>query len=109
VELEVLSPGELVVERRVLEDEADALAHTSGILDDIDAGHASRARGRREQGAEDGDGRGFPGPVRAEETEYLPVLDLEVNASHRFQLAVSLDQALGLDHSIWPRHARTRL
>src|SRR6266849_7506820 len=110
VELEILAAGQLVVERRVLEDEADPLAHTRRVGGHVDACHPGGAGGGCEQGAENRDGRRFTGAVRPEKPEYLAMADLEVDSAHGLDLFVSLDQAVSLDHSIRAAlHALTRM
>src|SRR5438034_9202497 len=97
MQLEVLARGQLVVERRVLEDEADAPADGSGVLRHIDAGDARFPGGRSQQSAEDADGGRLPRSVRPEEAEDLALLDRKVDAANRFELAVLLDEARDLD------------
>ena len=100
MKLEVLAARQHVVERWVLEDETDSLADPSRVLDDVDASNLRGAGRGREQCAEDRDGRGLAGPVWPEEAEYLAVTDFEIDAAHGFHLAVSLDQAAGLDYRL---------
>src|SRR5207245_3186371 len=69
MQVEVLAGGQLVVERGVLEDEADAPANRSRILRDVDAGDARLPGGRPQQRAEDADGGRLPRAIRPEEAE----------------------------------------
>jgi hypothetical protein len=56
------------------------------------------ARCRLQQALEDFDGRGLPGPVRAEQTEAFSGLNLEIQPAHRFDFAVvGLAQIATLD------------
>ena len=79
VEAHVLVGGEAVVEGRVLEDEADGLADGVPLGGDVVAGDSGAAGGRAHEGAEDVDGGGLAGAVRAEEAEYLALLHLEAD------------------------------
>src|SRR5207302_8419787 len=97
MQVEVLAGGQLVVERGVLEDEADAPANRSRILRDVDAGDARLPGGRPQQRAEDADGGRLPRAIRPEEAEDLALVDRKVDAANRFELAVLLDEARDLD------------
>ena len=63
----MVAPGEQRVERRLLERGADRRAHLRPLLDDVVAGDARRAGGRRQQRRQHVHGRGLAGAVRAEE------------------------------------------
>ena len=93
VETQVLRAGEVVVERRVLEHQADVAADRVPLRGHIvarDPGGPARGAGQR---AEDLDGRRLPRAVRAEEAERLPGGHLEVDAADGLDLAVVLGQA----------------
>ena len=100
VELQVLARRELVVERGVLEDQADAAPHLVGLAGDIDAGDLDLPGGGLEQGAEDADGGRLAGAVGPQEAKDLTLRDIEVDAPNRLDLAVLLDQTAHLDHAI---------
>jgi hypothetical protein len=97
VQIEVLACRELLVERGILEDEADPRAHRRRIVRDVDPRDASIAGGGPQEGAEDADRRGLPGTVRTEEAEHLILLDREIDPADRLELAVLLDEASDLD------------
>src|ERR1700693_926666 len=100
MEFEVLAPGQLVVERRVLKNEATPLAYAGGVLHDINPCHACCAGGRRQQGAQDRDRGRLARAVGSEAAEYLTTMHLEIDAAHCLKLAVALDQAVGLYHGL---------
>ena len=100
MELEVLAPRELAVERRVLEDQADARANRALILANIETGDLRDSRGGSDQRAKDADGRRLAGAVRAQETEDLAGMDVKVDASHGLDLAVGLDEVTNADHRL---------
>ena len=92
VELEVLGGGQVAVERRVLEDQADVAPDVVALGDDVVTGHGGPARGRLCQRAEHVDRRRLAGAVGPEEAEHLAHPDLEVDAAHRPDLAIGLDE-----------------
>ena len=71
VQAEVLRRGELAVERRVLEHEADVPADVVALADDVEAAHPGGAGGGPRQRAEHVDRRALAGAVGAEEAEDL--------------------------------------
>ena len=72
-EVEVLADLHFRVERRRFGQVADALLHLHRLLHDVEAGDiAVPAVGRQEAG-ENAHGGGFPGAVRAEEADDLPL------------------------------------
>jgi len=93
VELEVLAAGQAAVEGRLLEDDADALAHGVAVAGDVEAGHDGGARGRPEEGREHVDRRRLAGPVRAEKPEQLALGDGERDAVDGGEAVERLDQA----------------
>ncbi len=92
VEPEVLRPGQVVIQRGVLEHQPDVAAHRVPLADHVVAGHAGPPGGRPGQRAEDLDGGGLPGPVRPQEAERLSRRDLEVDAADRLDVPVALGQ-----------------
>ena len=95
--LEVLEPGQPLVDRRVLAGEADLRAQLGRVLDHVEAGDARAPRAGREQRGQDPDRGRLPGAVGAEQPEHGPLLDLEVDPAERLDVAVGLLQALDLD------------
>ena len=97
VQAEVLLGGEVAVERRVLEHEADVPADVVALIDDVEAAHAGGAGGGPHEGAEHVDRRALPGAVGAEEAEDLTASDGERDSADGLSLAVGLDEGLDLD------------
>ena len=98
VQAQVLLGGQVAVERRVLEDEADVAADVVAL--------ARRRRGRRRarcppvgsrERAEHVDRRRLAGAVGPEEAEDLAGGDLEADAAHGLDLAEGLAQVVDLD------------
>ena len=97
VEAQVLLGGEVDVERRVLEDQADAAADVVPLGAHVVAGDPGAAGGRPGQRAQDLDRGGLARAVGAEEAEGLARLDPEVDAADGLDVAVPLLQAGDLD------------
>jgi hypothetical protein len=95
--LEVLEPGQVLVDGRVLPREPDPRPELARVADDVEAGDARLALVGGEQRREDADCRRLPGAVRPEETEDAAGRDDEVDAAKRLDLPVPLDQPAGLD------------
>ena len=98
---QVLAPGQVLVDRRVLPGEADHPAHALRVAQHVDAAHDRAAGVRPEQRREDPDGRRLARAVRPEQPEHGALLDREVDAVERADLAaarpVDLDESLCLD------------
>jgi hypothetical protein len=109
-ETQVLPPGELVVGRGLLEDDADPATHLSRLLHDVQAVDGGASLRRTEERREHVDRSRLPGAVRSEESEDLALTYLEGDARDGAYLAVEdLRQALGLDrvsHAGLPERAR---
>src|SRR5262249_17793948 len=102
MEFEILVRSELLIERRVLEHDADAFPGLVRVLRYVEAVHRCMARCRLFHRHEHGDGGGLAGPVRAHEAEYLALDDLKVDGTDRRQCAEFFREALDLDY----RHRR---
>ena len=98
VQLEVLLGGQVAVERRVLEDQADVAADVVARGRDVVAGDGRGARGGLGQRAEHVDRRRLPGAVRAEEAEDLAGLDGERDAADGLDVPERLAQFVDFDH-----------
>src|SRR5262249_37243674 len=96
-ELEVLAPGQALVDGRVLAGEPDSLAQQTGVLDHVEAVHAGGPAVRLEQGREDADGRGLAGAVRPEQAEHRSLLGKQINTIECSHVAVLLAESLSLD------------
>ena len=104
-ELEILEAGEVLVHRRVLAGEPDALAHLTCVLDDVEPGHSCCAVVRAKQRRQDADGRRLARSVGAEEPVDGARLHVQVDAFQRLDLAVVLPQACCVDRARvrhWP-------
>jgi len=97
VQAQVLRRGEVAVERRVLEHQADVPADLVALTGDVEAAHAGGAGGGPRERAEHVDRRALAGAVRAEEAEDLAASDREGHATDGLDLAVGLDEVLDLD------------
>ena len=104
VEAQVLLAGEVAVERRVLEHQADVAPYRVPLPDHVMPGHPRAPRGGVREGAQDLDRGRLARAVGPEEAEGLPRLDLEADAADGFDLSVALDQAGDLDGGLrhWP-------
>ena len=103
MEAEVLLGGELIVERLLLEDEADVAAHRLGPREDVDAGDPDLSGRRPRQRAQHVDRGRLARPVWAQEREHLALVDVKVDPVDRGELSEPLPQATDLDH---PRSKR---
>jgi len=90
LKLEVLAPGEEVVQRRLLQSGADPPAHLRPLRRHVEARDGRASRGRREQRGEDVDRRGLARAIGAEEPVDLAGLDLELDAVDRPDAAFEL-------------------
>ena len=100
VEAEVLLGGQVGVEGRVLEDEADVAPDLVLFGPRVVAGDRCRPGGRVRERAEDLDRRGLAGTVRPEEPEGLAPGHLEVDATYRLDLAVALGEPGDGNHRV---------
>src|SRR5205814_9080033 len=71
VQAQVLRGGELPVERRILEYEADVATDVVALAYDVEATHTGRARGGTRQRAEHVDRRALASAVWTEKAEHL--------------------------------------
>ena len=82
-QLEVLAPGEQLVDARVLAGEADLLADAGGLRGDVVAATIARAPSAFEQRREDAHRRGLAGAVGAEHAEHGTGPRREIDAVQR--------------------------
>ena len=87
---QVLAPGEVLVDRRVLAGEADRGAHGVGLAGDVESEHRRVARVGGEQRREDAHGGRLAGAVGAEQAEDRPGRDLEIDAVEGGDVAEAL-------------------
>ena len=97
VEPEILLSSQILIQGRILEDQADPATHAERVTGNIEPSHARRTRRRRQQGAEDRDRRRLAGPIRPQEAERFARSDREAHAIDRWDLIESLDELLHLD------------
>ena len=102
MEAQVLLPGQVAVQRGVLEHQADVAAHGVPLPHHVVPGNPGGPRGGVRQGAQDLDRGGLASAVRAKEAESLPRGHLEVDAAHGVDLAVLLDQLADRDRRSHP-------
>jgi hypothetical protein len=98
--LQVLGPGQVLVDRRVLAGEADLGAQLRRLADDVEAGDAGAAAVGREQRGEDADRGRLAGAVRPQQPEHGAGRHREVDPVERAHRPVGLAQALGLDRQV---------
>jgi hypothetical protein len=104
--LEVLEPGQVVVDGRVLPREPDPLPKARGIADDVEPGDPGGARIGLEQSGQDPDRGCLACAVRAEQAIDGSRLHLEVDAVDGLDLAVLQSELASLDGDL-AGHART--
>ena len=92
--LQVLGPGEVFVDRRVLAGEADLGPQLRRLAGDVEAGDAGAAAVGREQGGEDADRGRLAGAVGPEQAEHGAGGDPQVDPVERAHVAVGLAQSL---------------
>ena len=97
LEAQVLAAREQRVERGFLEGSADGRAHLRALLDDVEAGDARAAVGRRQQRREHVHGRRLAGAVRSQEAVDLAFGDDEVDPVHGADVLEVADEPLRLD------------
>ena len=78
---QVLSAGEVLVDRGVLPGQADALAHRLRVVGDVEAQHLGPATVGTEDGREDAHRSGLAGTVGAEQAEDRARGDGQVDAA----------------------------
>ena len=96
-EPEVLSPGERLVDCRVLAREPDPQPDRLRMLGDVDAEDRPPALLHGKDRRQHPHRGGLPGAVRAEQTEHGALLDLERDAVERHDVAEALPEVLGDD------------
>jgi hypothetical protein len=101
LEDEQLAAGLPGIETRLLEGDADPLAHRVGLARDVEPGHPSLPCCDREQRRQHPHRGRLARAVGAEEAEDLPGLDPQIDAAHRLDrarpAAVGLDEPCRLD------------
>ncbi len=102
MELQVLGRGQISIERRVLEDQADVAADVVTLADDVVTGYAGPAAGWLDQRAEHVDRRALAGAVRPEEAEHLGGADFEADAFDSLEVVKPLPEVLDLN-GVWVR------
>ena len=89
--------GETVVEGGVLEDQPDGMTYLVLLVNDVETVEGGLTRSGPRQRAEDIDGGGLAGAVRAGETEDLARRDVEANVVDGGELAELLYQVVDMN------------
>jgi hypothetical protein len=97
---QVLQPGEVLVDRRVLAGETDAMTQRGGIAHDVQTDHRRGARIRCEQRREDAHQRRLARPVGAEQPQDRALWHVEVHAIESPHLAERLGHAADDDRRL---------
>ena len=97
VEPEILLGGETVVERLVLEDEADTASNVVWRGQHIETCHRGLAACRLQEGCKDLDGSGFSCAIGSKEAEDLSRLNLELDVVYGSDRAELLNQIFHVD------------
>src|SRR3989454_4295139 len=98
VQLEVLSGGERRVDRRLLENDPTGCADLGWLSGHVESIDKRSPLGDRPDGDEHRDRRRLPRSVRPEQSEYLPLVDFEVDVVDRDEIAKALRETSCLDH-----------
>src|ERR1035441_5601471 len=109
MQAQVLLGREVAVERRVLEDQADVAPDLVAFAHHVVTGHLGRAATWSHERAEHVDGRRLASPVGTQEAEDLTGANLEIDAPHRLDLIVALDQAVDRHGGCGTRYRGARL
>ena len=92
LELQELAPGQHLIDRNLLGNIAQVLAHQSRLVEDRDAHHLEGAAVGGRQGAKAAQGGGFTGSIGPQQTKDLPRLNGEGHILHRRYRPVGLIQ-----------------
>src|ERR1700730_12135978 len=94
----VLPGCQILVQTRILEDDAKALAHFVAMDGGIESVQLERSAGGPQQGREHFYRGRLAGAVWSEKRKDFPALDLEGNVVHRGKLTKTLDKVLYSNH-----------
>ena len=97
---DVLEPRQVLVDRRVLPREPDLASKRRGILDHVETGHRGASRVGLDQGGEDPDPGRLARPVRSQQPEHGPGLDLQIDTFERLDVTEPLGDAVSCDDCI---------
>ena len=98
-EPQVVGDDHVRIERRVLGQEPNFLAHLMGLADDVDAADLDRSGGRPEIAGQDAKRRGLAGAVEPEEPDGLTVVDLERDRAEGPLASVEFTQIACANHA----------
>ena len=94
-------PGRLpLVEARLLGEDPDRRADLGVLAAEPESGDLGGPRARRDERAEEAQGRRFARAIGSEEAEDLALVHVEIDAVHRGEVAESLGQLLGADDGL---------
>jgi hypothetical protein len=102
-QLEVLPPGQQLVDGRVLAGQPDRRPQRNGVPHDVETGDPRVPGVRLQQGGEDPHQRRLARAVRAEQAQHPPGLNVQTHADERLDRTERLAQVLDLDHGVGPR------
>src|SRR3954454_1046176 len=97
---QVLVGGEVLVERRILEDQPDVAAYGALLVADVVAGDRRRAPAGVDESAEHLDRGRLAGAVGPQEAEDLAAVDVEADVIDCDEVSVALGQAPDLDRRV---------
>jgi hypothetical protein len=98
LELQHLLHPVLAVQRHVLGEVADALAHLHGLAHHVEARHLDAPLGGREVAGQDAHGGGLPGAVRPQEPHDFTAVQVEAEIFDRGARSEATGQAFDVDH-----------
>ncbi len=101
--LEVLEPGQVLVDGGALAGETYPVAELLSVLHDVEAIDLGAAAARQQQRAQDPNGGRLAGAVRSQQPSDGAGLDLQIDALQRLDLAEAAFELLGTDDRI-PGH-----
>jgi len=94
---DVLPDAQIGINIRVFRDDADVLAGRNRLGNDVAAGHAGGAAGRRDVAGKHPNRRALAGTIWTEKAEDFATADRKVDVIDRDALAVMAGQPIGLD------------
>ncbi|MNK83589.1 hypothetical protein D3C87_1034070 [compost metagenome] len=99
-EVEVLVARQRPVRGKQLRHIANVLTHLHGLVDDVEAGHPRRPRGRRQERDEHPDERALSRPVWAQQTKDRPGRHVKAHVVHRHDVPKAAGQVRDLDRPL---------
>ena len=97
LEAQEFAAGLLVVQRGILEGDADAATHLVGLSDGVVSGDGDAAGGGKDEGDQHSDHGGFAGAVGPQEAVDFAPLHGEIDVVYRLHRPEAAHQSLGFD------------